>query len=135
MRILHKIKRLVQRLIIKSKRAKNKDSNSSKGIFEQEALRICRNLIRTSSTELLVCPDTHRRFIVCEEQQIKIIIYDNRIIISNHSYYYELAVSSDGISQIHRIFDGYVRERRNILETDIKNNAKNTLDNIIILTN
>jgi hypothetical protein len=59
--------------------------------------------------------------------QIKIIIKDDQIILSNHTYYYELSVSESGLQNINRIFDGHIRDRRDVLEVQIKLNAKSTL--------
>lgn len=130
MNVNHLIKRAYQRAIVRSKRHTLKYDKTKKFDFEDETLRICRNLIHCSSVELLVCPDTNRRFIIYDSMQIKIIIKDDRIILSNHTYYYELKVSENGLAAINMIFDGHIRTRRDTLESQITQNAKGTLINI-----
>lgn len=127
MGVKHYIKRAYQRILIRSRRHTSKYNRAAKFDFENEILRICRNLIHCSSVELLICPDTGRRFIIYDSMQIKIIIKDDQIILSNHTYYYELSVSESGLQTINRIFDGHIRDRRNALEVQIKQNAKGTL--------
>lgn len=130
MKINHLVKRAYQRTVIRSKRHTLKYDKTKKFDFEDEALRICRNLIHCPSVELLVCPDTNRRFIIYDSMQVKIIIKDDCIILSNHTYYYELKISENGLKAINAIFDGHIRIRRNELESQITQNAKGTLLNI-----
>jgi hypothetical protein len=65
--------------------------------------------------------------------KIKIIIEDNKIVISNHQYYYEVSISKSGTDNVMRVFNGNVKDRRDLLEADIKTNAKTTL-NLIFKT-
>ena len=134
MTLLHKIKRIFQHLVVSSRRKATNYDPILKSAFEKESLRICRNLIHCPEAELLVCPDTGRRFIIYNPMQIKIILEDNKITISNHTYYYEVSICSKNIGSVTRIFDGNVRERRDVLEEDIKENAKITLANIAVLS-
>ena len=121
------------RILIKIKRNGTRNDRVHKSEFELEVLKICRILIRNISTNLLVCPDTQRRFIIFDPMEIKIIISDDKIIVSNHTYYYELSISKSGLANVIRVFDGNVKERRDILEQDIKTNAKTSLN--LIFTN
>lgn len=134
MNLIHKAKRLYQKWWIKFKRQSVSEQNTVKSTFELEALKICRNLIHCSDVELLVCPDTGRKFIIYDQLQIKVIIEDNRIIISNHTYYYELSVSEYGIKSLTKVFNGNLRNTRDLLEKNIKANAKATLENIVTQT-
>jgi len=130
MQAKHFLKRSFQRMTIRSKRHTTKYNRKNKFESEDEILHICRNLIRSSSVELLVCPDTNRKFVIYDSMQIKIIIKDDQIILSNHTYYYEMRVSENGMAAINRVFNGHIRTRRDLLETQIKQNAKGTLFNI-----
>lgn len=127
-------KRLWLRSYIKIKRSGTRNDKVPKSEFEHEVLKICRNLIRSEETNLLVCPDTHRRFIIYDRMQIKIIIEDDKIILSNHQYYYELSISKGGLDNIIRVFNGNVKERRDLLEFEIKTNAKTSLNSIFKTT-
>lgn len=131
--MLHYFKRMWLRILIKIKRNGTRNDRVHKSEFELEVLKICRILIRNISTNLLVCPDTQRRFIIFDPMEIKIIISDDKIIVSNHTYYYELSISKSGLANVIRVFDGNVKERRDILEQDIKTNAKTSLN--LIFTN
>lgn len=134
MNLQHKLKRIYQRVWIKIKRQSVNKQNTHKSTFELEALKICRNLIHCSTAELLVCPDTGRRFIIYDYLQLKVIIDDNRIIISNHTYYYELTISAYGIESLLKVFNGNLRAKRDVLEANIKANAKTTLETIAVQT-
>lgn len=132
--MLHKIKRFLLQIVVNYKRRMQEKNFGTISAFEKEVLYICRNLIRSHEANLLVCPDTGRRFIMYDPMQIKVIIGDYKIIFSNHDYYFELAISSNGIAKLIRVFNGNVRERRNVLEADIKINAKTTLGRIALAT-
>jgi len=126
-------KKLWLRFYIRIKRSGTRNDKVHISAFETEVLKICRILIRHESSTLLVCPTTGRSFITYDPMKIKIIIEDNKIVISNHQYYYEVSISKSGTDNIMRVFNGNVKGRRDLLEADIKTNAKTTL-NLIFKT-
>ena len=127
---LHKIRRKYQKLLIDSKRYPKPVQTT----FEKETLLICRNLIRSSETKLLVSSDMKRRLIVHDSLKIKIVIEHDRIILSNPDYH-ELPTSTTGIKQIIRIFDARLDNEIISHELQMKKIAKGTFDNIVMLTN
>lgn len=133
-KLKHRLKRAWLRMTINYKRRMREKDTEPLSAFEKEVLFICRNLIRSHEADLLVCPDTNRRFVIYDPMQIKVIIGDSKIIFSNHDYYFELSISGDGLTRLNRVFNGNVRTRRDVLELEIKLNAKTTLTRIAVAT-
>lgn len=130
----NKFSKALRRLVVNYKRRMQEKNTEPLSAFEKEVLYICRNLIRSHASDLLVCPDTNRRFIIYDPMQIKVIVGDTKIIFSNHDYYFELSISGNGITRLIRVFNGNVRARRDVLESEIKLNAKTTLNRIALAT-
>lgn len=130
----HSIKRTFQRMVIRSKRHTSLYNLNLKQDFEAEVLQGCRNLIHTSTTELSICPDTGRKFVVNNDTHIKMVISDDKIIISNNVHYRELPISERGLESINRVFKGHLRKSIAVLDSNIKNNAQHTLNDVTILT-
>ncbi|MGV8961859.1 MAG: hypothetical protein ACOH2V_00495 [Candidatus Saccharimonadaceae bacterium] len=129
--MLHKLKRIWLKSVIRFKRYPDAATNRlPKSHAENKILSICRRLIHETETELLVCPETGRLFITYGPQKIKIIIGDDKITYSNHNYY-EWPISEHGIRSLTRVFNGNVKDRRDVLEADIRSNVNNTLDKIL----
>ena len=134
MQAKHSIKRAFQRMVIRSKRHASRHNLNLKFDFENEVLQGCRNLIHNATTELSICPDTGRKFVVNNDIQLKMVITDEKIIISNNSHYREFPISERGIESIVRVFNGHLRKSIAKLDRNIKVNAQNTLNNVTILT-
>lgn len=130
----HYIKRAFQRMVIRSKRHASQNNPTLKQDNENEVLQSCRNLIHSVDSELLVCPDSGRKFIVNNKVHINIIILDNKIIVSNNEYYREVLISDYGIKSINQVFNGHLKKTVNLVDYSIKINAKHTLNNVTILT-
>ena len=121
-------------MVIRSKRHASRHNPKLKMEFEDEVLQGCRNLIHNATTELSICPDTGRRFIVNHDIQLKMVITDEKIILSNNSHYREFSVSERGLESIVRVFNGHLRKSIAALDKNIRSNAQNTLNNVTILT-
>lgn len=130
----HSIKRALQRMVIRSRRHTSRHNLNLKHDYENEVLQGCRNLIHTATTELSICPDTGRKFIVNNDIHIKMVIADDKIIISNTVYYRELPISEHGLESINRVFNGHLRKSIAALDFSIKINARHTLNDVTILT-
>lgn len=103
MSLIHWIKRAIQANSIKLKKRLTSSDRIPGSHFESEALKICRNLIRLPESKLIFCPLSTKYLIINESLHIKILIQDDRIIISN-STYREVLISAEGIFKIKRIF-------------------------------
>lgn len=134
MQARHSIKRALQRMVIRSKRHASQYNLNLKQDFESEVLQGCRNLINAPTTELSICPDTGRKFIVSGDTHIKMVIADDRIIISNSIHYRELPISERGLKSINQVFNGHLRKSIAALDFNIKSNAQHTLNDVTILT-
>ncbi len=134
MKPLHKLRRAYQRVVINSKRKTQIDTIRG-GTFEKEALQLCRNLIRCNNVKLEFFPTSKDRFISLNEMQMKAVIKDDQIIFSNHTYHYGVPISEHNIKTITRIFDGNIERRRLSIETEISDNTKGTLENLLNISN
>lgn len=133
MQAKHSIKRAFQRIVIRSKRHASSYNSKLKLEFEDEVLQGCRNLIHKSTVKLYVCPDTGRKFIVDSDINLKMVITDNSIILSNNDYYREISISARGLDSITRVFNGNLRKSITALDTNIHKNAQFTLNNVTTL--
>ncbi len=130
MELFHKIKRTYQRLIILSRRNMTKNDRILRSDFELDAIKIVRKLASHKDVELFACPDTGRRFIDSEQLGIKIILEQNKIIISNHTYI-EFNICIDSYERMKRIFDGQIRVRRNNFQEKVTHIINKRLQNLI----
>ena len=130
MKMIHKIKRYYQRLVIKSKRNITKDDMVLKSDFELEAIRLVRRLTSHKDVELFTCPNTGRRFIDSEKLEIKIILESTKIIISNHTYL-EFNICNNSYEKMKRIFDGRIRTRRDHFQEEVTKAITEKLQNLI----
>lgn len=124
---MNHFKRILTRVVVKFRRSKYDRDNIEVSKFEQEILKISRFVCRLPDTKLSICNETNRGFIVSERLQIKIILKENKIILSNH-HYYEVFISYKGLQNINRVFNSHVKQHRDLLEQEITTRAKTSLN-------
>lgn len=126
----HKIKRLLQKVALKSIRLLNHDNPSERGEYEKESLSICKNLMNKESSKLLISPISQKRYIKNDEKRIFIIIENRLLTIVNHNYSYNIHLHPKSYDRLIIIFDNEVEKRRQIMEDEIRSNVKHSLTNI-----
>jgi len=130
MTILHKFKRVSQKLAIKMHKAMNPAERFEPTDFEYETLAICRSLIKRQDSELLISPLSGKRFIKNSSSQIYFIIQDGMVDIINHTYSYNVKITLKAYQRLVKAFDMEVESRRQEMENEIRSNVKHSLKTI-----
>ncbi len=129
--MIHKLNRFFQRVAIKATRMMNPDvEGRDKDNFNVEAFAICKRLISKRETTLLISPISGKRYIKSDDNQLFIIIENNRMTIVNHQYSYNINIEGKAYYRIIKAFDTEVEQRRELMEKEIRSNVKHSLSNI-----
>jgi hypothetical protein len=129
--MIHKFKRFIQRVALKSIRLMNPDlGDKTKDNFNTESFAICKRLISKRETTLLISPISGKRYIKSDDNQLFIIIENYQLTIVNHQYSYNIDIQGKAYERIAQIFDAEVERRREGMEKEIRSNVKHSLSNI-----
>lgn len=94
--------------------------------------QICLKLINSSNSQLTMSPISNKRFIKNEDKDIFVIIDNRQISLINHVYGYNLVIEDDDMySDIVKNFDLTLEKRRLILENEMKENIRHSLQTIL----
>jgi len=94
--------------------------------------KICESLINLPESKLYFSPISHKRYIKNDEKNIFVVIENLTINLINHVYTYTIYVETTDIyERIVEKFDNELENRRLILEQEIQNNMKNSLEKIL----
>lgn len=130
MTVLHKFKRVSQKLALRMHKAMNPSERHEPTDFEHETLAICRSLIKRADSELLISPLSGKRFIKNSHSQIYFIIQDGMVDIINHTYSYNVKITLKAYQRLVKAFDMEVETRRQEMEDEIRSNVKHSLKSI-----
>jgi hypothetical protein len=99
---------------------------------EKITFQICQKLIQDPKSKLTIAPISNKRFIKNEEKNIFVVFETNTINLVNHIYSHSVYVSDvETFQDLKDSFDKYLDKERLKLEDEIKNNIKNTLQEIL----
>jgi predicted DNA-binding helix-hairpin-helix protein len=128
----NKFRHLIKKVGIKAMRMMDPEKmpDGQDNAFVTETFSICKRLISKEDSILLISPISGKRYINSADKQLYIIIEPRMATIVNHSYSYNIQLTSNSYSKIVRIFDAEVESRREIMETEIKSNVKHSLSEI-----
>ena len=128
-RTLHKIKRLIQSLVLKA--IKSMDySREKRSSYELECMIISKKMIRRPDSVLLLTPLTNKRYIKNDTLSIFITIDGGLINVINHKYSYVVPMSERSIKEINDLFNSTVENQRKKMEDEITSNIKHSLRDI-----
>jgi hypothetical protein len=128
-RTLHKIKRLIQSLVLKS--IKSMDySREKRSSYELECMIICKKMIRRSDSVLLLTPLTNKRYIKNDPLSIFITIDGGIVNVINHKYSYIVPMSDRTMKEVTDMFNTTVENQRKKMEEEITSNIKHSLRDI-----
>jgi len=128
---IHSLKRWVQRNYIHFHR-KFFDigrMDSKQYDHEEEALQICKKLIKAEDSILLIA--SGKRFVKNERMGIYIIIEGRNVNVINHIYSYSVYLGEKAWSKLIDFYDDRIEQKRIEFETEITSNIKHSLKNII----
>lgn len=126
-KIIHKLKRLIQKQYIKFYRS----SNPKITTYEKDCVSICEKLIKKNETILLLTPISNKRYIKNEEDQIFVILENYSVKIINHVYSYTVILGDNSWNSVVTLFDTEVESRRNKFEKEITSNIKYSIKKIL----
>ena len=128
-RTLHKIKRLIQSLVLKS--IKSMDySREKRSSYELECMIICKKMIRRPDSVLLLTPLTNKRYIKNDPLSIFITIDGGIVNVINHKYSYIVPMSDRTMKEVTDMFNSTVENQRKKMEEEITSNIKHSLRDI-----
>ena len=128
-RTLHKIKRLIQSLVLKS--IKSMDySREKRSSYELECMIICKKMIRKPDSVLLLTPLTNKRYIKNDPLSIFITIDGGIVNVINHKYSYIVPMSDRTMKEVTDMFNTTVENQRKKMEEEITSNIKHSLRDI-----
>jgi hypothetical protein len=130
-KLLHSLKRSTQRVGIKVTKLFNPELTTNvRAGHHAETVGICKQLIKREDTVLLISPISGKKYIKSEKFQLFIILFNNRVMIVNHTYSYTVDLEDKAYERLIRIFDTEVEKRREDMEIEIRNNVKHSLSTI-----
>lgn len=128
-RTLHKIKRLIQSLVLKT--IKSMDySREKRSSYELECMIICKKMIRRPDSVLLLTPLTNKRYIKNDSLSIFITIDGGIVNVINHKYSYIVPMSERTMKEVTDMFNSTVENQRKKMEEEITSNIKHSLRDI-----
>jgi hypothetical protein len=99
---------------------------------EAEALQICKKLIKSEDSILLMAPISGKRFVKNEKRGIYIIIEGHNVKVINHIYSYNVYLGEKSWNKLISFYDDEIEQRRMRFEAEITSNIKHSLKNILI---
>jgi hypothetical protein len=131
---LHWIKRWIQRNYIKFYRkfVDLDGIDKQKYDYEIEAIQICKKLIMTNESILLMAPISGKRFVKNEKMGIYVILEGRGVKVINHIYSYNVILGDKAWNKLLSFYDDEIESRRIEFEKEITSNIKHSLKNILI---
>jgi len=125
----HKFRRFLQQLALDIKR-KFDNQPVGKTNHGWECLKICRKLINSKNSELIVSTLSSKRYIKNDDMNIFVILHGQTVQIINHVYSYSILTDSKTWDQIISLFNEEQEKRCIKLESEAEINIKKSLKNI-----
>ena len=128
-KLQHRLKRFVQRQGIAIQKMTD-PTRLVKSQHEKECVDICRKLIPSKETKLLITPLSPKKYIRNDKLDIYVIIEGRHVNIINHVYSYSIVMEGKGMEIIMEMFNNELETRRQEFETEITSNIKHSLKTI-----
>lgn len=130
---LHLIKRWIQKNYIRFYRkfVDLDGIDKQKYDHEIEALQICKKLIKTNESILLMAPISGKRFVKNEKMGIYVILEGRGVKVINHIYSYNVILGDKAWNKLLSFYDEEIERRRMEFEREITSNIKHSLKNIL----
>jgi len=134
------IKKMIRKLSFKfkrylvSQRLKKLYSSRPGVVIDDRAALAIKALevsLKDPKNTLLIAPTSGARYVQTPNAQVFIILKYQTIILSNHQYYYEIAVSTGVSDYLNNRFDRMIESRRRQMERNLLENSKSTLEQAV----
>lgn len=129
-RIIHRLSFKFKRYLVKQRLKKLYSSKTGIAIDDRAALAIkaLEVSLKDPKNTLLIAPNSGARYVQTPNAQVFIILKYQTIILSNHQYYYEIALSNSVSDYLVERFDKMIESRRRQMEKKMLENSKVTLE-------
>lgn len=136
MTIKNLIKRFFKRrwlsfLIFLRKRATGDFGVEDQREYQKVCLSICRKLITKPDSKFLIAPISGKKYIKNERLGLFVIMHEQHINVTNHTYNYSVFVCNRDWERITFLFDTETERRRLEYENEIKSQITHSLKNIL----
>ena len=98
----------------------------------EPCVRACEIALKDPENTLLVAPTSDARYIQTPNSQVFIIIKNDSVIMSNHTYYYMISISKEMEKHLIDRFDRRVESRRRQMEKIMLQNTRSVLESAVI---
>lgn len=130
--VKHRIKRLFQKISIKSQRKMvfDVDKDRPESPYSTEAFSMCKYFITRADSVLTMSTDG-TKYIDNNVENVNIMIRKNLVeIVVNKTYIYDIVLKERVYQRVVRIFDNNLNMRRKVKDDAIINGVKYSLKNI-----
>jgi hypothetical protein len=128
------LSRLLQRIKLKmiiSVKRKNHPQDDEVKSYEKTCFKICLKLISHDETEFMIAPMSGKKYLKNDPLGIFIVLYDNRVEITNHTYSYNVRLTGRDWERLMYIFDNETEKRRLNTENQISSQINNSLHDVL----
>jgi hypothetical protein len=98
---------------------------------ESVACSLCRNLIIHNDSEFLIAPLSLKKYIKNDILGIFIILYNQKLSITNHIFHYDIDISVKNFNKLCKQYDNKVEKKREEYETSVKSQITHSLSSIL----
>lgn len=122
-----------RRYLVKQRIKKLYSSKTGIAIDDRAALAIkaLEVSLKDPKNTLLIAPTSGARYVQTPNSQVFIILKYQTLILSNHQYYYEIALSGSVSDYLVERFDKMIESRRRQMERKLLENSKHTLESAV----
>lgn len=127
------MKRLQYATILKIRKFKVKraqDALAKLDDRDQSIIKIVKAALMDRRNRLMIAPISGARYIRMPDEEMFIIITENRVIISNHKFYYDLHTPTVLSNYLIQKFNQIANHQRDLMERDMTRNIESGLFNI-----
>lgn len=126
----HDFRRMVQKAYIEMHR-KTALPKDRKTPYHNECIAICRKMLESKETILLIAPISSKRYMKNEKYGIYVIFHGRTIEVVNHVYNYTVPLDEKTWNILIEEFNYELEERRKEFEEEISTNIKYSLKTIL----
>lgn len=128
--ILRKIKQLTYRQVLKAKVRKRIKQIAKLSRKEQAILRMVKSAMADKFNKLTVAPISGTKYITMLDEDMYVILGQQRVIITNHKFFYDFDVSINLSEYLVDRFDRILEHECNQMEKEIVGNVEMGLNEI-----
>ncbi len=126
----HDFRRMIQKAYIEVHR-KTSLPKDLKSPYHNECVGICRKMLESKETVLLIAPISSKRYMKNEKYGIYIIFHGRTIEVVNHVYNYTVSLDDKTWETLMEEFNYELEDRRKGFEDEINTNIKYSLKTIL----